>query len=159
HFVAQTPIAADVSFRESNIAGSPGLWCLPTSAAERRAIVFLHGGGYTLGSSAAYRGFASQLAARARAGVFLLDYPLSPETKLPVAMNLAVDTLRRIQERFPVIAIAGDSAGGGLTLAALAQAQTRKIPVAAAAVFSPWTDLSLQGQSAHDLAVSDPLLD
>ena len=158
-FIAWTPIAAGATFRESDIAGSRGLWCLPADAAPGCAILFLHGGGYTLGSSAAYRGFASQLAVRAGAAVFLLDYPLSPETKLPLALALSVDTIECLQERFPTVSVTGDSAGGGMTLAALAESRGRGIPIAAAAVFSPWTDLTLSGQSAQDLAIGDPLLD
>jgi len=158
-FIAQTPIASGVTFRKSDIQDSPGVWCIPTDAVPGRAILFIHGGGYTLGSATAYRGFASQLAVRAETPVFLLDYPLSPETKLPVALTLAVDTLERLQERFPGIAVCGDSAGGGMTLAALDAAQACGIRVAAAAVFSPWTDLTLSNPSTQDFAIGDPLLD
>ncbi len=158
-FIAQTPIASGVTFRKTDIQRSPGIWCIPTDALPGRAILFIHGGGYTLGSATAYRGFASQLAVRAETAVFLLDYPLSPETKLPVALTLAVDTLERLQERTPSIAVCGDSAGGGMTLASLDVAQACGIRVAAAAVFSPWTDLTLSNPSTRDFAIGDPLLD
>ena len=158
-FVAQTPEAAGVTFRSSASADSPGIWCMPAGAAPGRAILFLHGGAYILGTAAAYRGFASQLAVRTEAAVFALDYPLAPQTRLPVALDMAVDTLERLHQRFPSITVCGDSAGGGLALATLDAAQARGITIAAAAVFSPWTDLTLSGQSARDLAIADPLLD
>lgn len=90
---------------------------------------------------------------------FILDYPLAPEAQLPVALDLAVATLRRLRDRHPAVAVAGDSAGGGLALAALTQATDQGIEVAGAAVFSPWTDLSLSGASVSAHAIGDPLLD
>lgn len=158
-FIAATPIVEGTAFRDDGLDGIPGVWIDPASAQPGRAILFIHGGGYGLGSALAYRGFASQLAVRTRTTIFALEYPLAPEARLPVALDLAVHALARLQVRYPIVAVSGDSAGGGMTLAALAEAQARGIAVSAAAVYSPWTDLALTGSSMRDLGIGDPLLD
>ncbi|MDC8012773.1 alpha/beta hydrolase [Tahibacter soli] len=156
-FVAATPTADGIATRQA--ADMPGWWCEPADAVAGRAILFVHGGGYGLGHAAAYRGFASQIAARAHAPVFALEYPLAPEATLGAALELAATTLARLAATFASVAVVGDSAGGGLALATVLEARRRGIPVAAVVAFSPWTDLSLGGDSARDCAVGDPLLD
>ncbi len=119
----------------------------------------MHGGGYGLGSPSAYTGFVSQIAVRTGVATFALDYPLAPESALPEALDLASATLIRLSATHAAVAIAGDSAGGGLTLATAARAVAEGTDVAAVAVFSPWTDLSLSGASVRENAIGDPLLD
>ncbi len=158
-FTAATPIAANVMVQHTMSAPAPGIWVIPADAAQDRALLFLHGGGYGLGSAASYAGLVSQIAARTRVAAFALDYPLAPESQLPEALDLAVETLDRMCGTHAAVAIAGDSAGGGLSLATAARAVQERLEVAAVATFSPWTDLSLSGASVRDYAVSDPLLD
>jgi acetyl esterase/lipase len=158
-FIAATPLVPGVATRSALDASSPGWWCEPGDAQADRAILFLHGGGYGLGHAGAYAGFVSQIVSRVRVPAFALEYPLAPETKLPTALNLAVETLSQLARQFKHVAVVGDSAGGGLSLATVIEAKQRGIPVSSVAVFSPWTDLSLSGESAREYAVSDPLLD
>jgi len=158
-FVAATPTVAGTTVVPSADDAAPGIWVRPVVSSDTGVLLFLHGGGYGLGSATAYVGFVSHLAARAGVSTFILDYPLAPEAQLPVALDLAVATLRRLRDRHPAVAVAGDSAGGGLALAALTQATDQGIEVAGAAVFSPWTDLSLSGASVSAHAIGDPLLD
>ncbi|WP_185976112.1 alpha/beta hydrolase fold domain-containing protein [Mycolicibacterium sp. 018/SC-01/001] len=159
-FVAATPTAAGVTVTQSAGLPGPGIWVRPVDANSEAALLFLHGGGYGLGSAGAYAGFVSQLVARVKMPAFVLDYPLAPEACLPTALELSVDTLHRLRSTYSAVAVAGDSAGGGLTLATVAEAVRHTgIDVAAAAVFSPWTDLSLSGASVRANAISDPLLD
>lgn len=158
-FVAATPRVPGVTFRDSDLDGVKGVWATPAAPLPDRAILFIHGGGYGLGSADAYRGFVSQLASRAKVAVFALDYPLAPEAQVPVALDLAIEALAQLTARFPSVAISGDSAGGGMTLAALARARILSIPVRAAAVYSPWADLSVSSRSVRDNAISDPMLD
>jgi epsilon-lactone hydrolase len=158
-FVAATPVAADVVVQHVSTDPGHGIWVRPAEALPELAVLFLHGGGYGLGSAPAYAGLVSQLATRTRAAVFALDYPLAPESQLPEALDVAVDTLAQLNRDHAVVAIAGDSAGGGLSLATAARAGREGIDVAAVAVFSPWTDLSLSGASVRAHAVGDPLLD
>jgi epsilon-lactone hydrolase len=159
-FVAATPMVAGTTVTPSDGDPGPGVWVRPPEVTSDGVLLFLHGGGYGLGSAAAYAGFVSHLAARTEVPAFVLDYPLAPEARLPEALDLAVVTLGRLRRRFPAVAIAGDSAGGGLTLSTLAQAVRQVgIDVAGAAVFSPWTDLGLSGASVSANAIGDPLLD
>jgi monoterpene epsilon-lactone hydrolase len=137
----------------------PGIWVRPADALPDRALLFLHGGGYGLGSASAYAGLVSQIATRTSVAVFALDYPLAPKSQLPEALDLAVATLAQLGRDHAAVAIAGDSAGGGLSLATAAEACREGIDVAAVAVFSPWTDLGLSGASVREHAVGDPLLD
>jgi monoterpene epsilon-lactone hydrolase len=72
---------------------------------------------------------------------------------------MAVATLTGLLDGHAAVAVVGDSAGGGLSLATVAEAQRRNSRAAALAVFSPWTDLSLSGASVDEFAIGDPLLD
>jgi acetyl esterase/lipase len=138
-----------------------GWWCHPQAAKPGCAILFVHGGAYIQGSPSASRGFASQIAARAKAVTLAIGYPLAPEHPLPAGPATALSAYRWLQEQgFENVAIVGESAGAGLALATLAQiAADRDLsqPVAGVA-FSPWTDLSLSGASMRDPGVKDPVL-
>jgi epsilon-lactone hydrolase len=158
-FIAATPIAADITAEQVTDGPGPGIWVRPAGAAPDRAVLFVHGGGYGLGSVPAYIGLVSQIAARAGISFFALDYPLAPEAQVPEALDLAVETLRGLCSTHAAVAIAGESAGGGLSLATAARAVQERLDVAAVSVFSPWTDLSLSGTSVREQAVGDPLLD
>lgn len=158
-FIATTPAAAGVVMREASDDLAPGWWCEPADVDAGRAILYLHGGGYAVGHAGPYTGFVSQIAVRARAPAFALEYPLAPETPVGSALELALATLAKLTSTFASVAIVGDSAGGGLSLATALEAYRRGIPVSAVAVFSPWTDLTLSGQSMRDQAVGDLLLD
>lgn len=158
-FIAATPAAAGVVMREASDGPGPGWWCEPADVDAGHAILYLHGGGYAVGHAGPYTGFVSQIAVRARARAFILEYPLAPETPVGAALELALATLARLTSTFAPVAIVGDSAGGGLSLATALEAHRRGIPVSALAVFSPWTDLTLSGQSMRDQAVGDLLLD
>jgi epsilon-lactone hydrolase len=158
-FIAATPIARDVTVQHVTDDSAPGVWVRPADAAPDRALLFLHGGGYGLGSASAYIGLVSQLAARAHVATFALDYPLAPESQLPEALDLAVQTVNGISRSHAAVAIAGDSAGGGLALSTAARAVQEGYKLAAVAAFSPWTDLSLSGASVRENQITDPLLD
>lgn len=125
---------------------------------KERALLYFHGGAYVMGNADAYRGFVSQIAARAQCSAFILDYPLAPEASVPVALEVACAAADRLLDIYPRVAIAGDSAGGGLTLATLAHLRGGR-RINAAVLFSPWTDLTLGGRSIQEKARSDVLLD
>jgi acetyl esterase/lipase len=110
--------------------------------ARRGTILYLHGGGYCVGSPKTHRAITSHLAGAAGLAVFAADYRLAPEHPFPAALEDAVACLQSLRQAGPVI-IAGDSAGGGLALATALSARQRQIAAPAALVlFSPWTDLS-----------------
>jgi monoterpene epsilon-lactone hydrolase len=155
---AMTPMAAGVAFEEVDDVAVKGWWCRPAGAPADRAILFVHGGAYMLGSARAYRGLASHVAARAGVAVFVPDYPLAPERPFPAAYDATVAARRWLGARgLAQIALAGDSAGAGLVLATLAGPVAGSPPVRAVVAFSPWTDLALGGPSFNDPATHDPV--
>ena len=160
-FISATPFAEGVSSEQVETASARGWWVQPSVAEHDGVIFYLHGGGYVSGSAKAYRGLASQLASRTRRPVFVLDYPLAPEATVPAAPDAvmaAYDWLRTNgSER---IVIAGDSAGGGLSLVTLARLAhtSRSTAAIAGLVFSPWVDLAFTGASMRDPHIEDPLL-
>jgi monoterpene epsilon-lactone hydrolase len=156
-FIAATPIAGGVKFRPAASSEPPGVWCEPSSANTETAMLYLHGGAYVMGSAHAYRGFVSQIAARAQCSAFILDYTLAPEATIPVAIEQARAAAEGLLAAYPRMVIAGDSAGGGLALATLAELP-EKSRVDAAVLFSPWVDLTLSGRSVREKAGDDVLL-
>ncbi|TFW19585.1 alpha/beta hydrolase [Duganella callida] len=162
-FIGACPLAAGVQLEAVEDSGVRGWWVRPAASADtKQALLYLHGGGYVLGSAQAYRGFVSQLVSRTGLPALVIDYPLAPEASLPSAPDAALRAWRWLQAQGCTrIAIVGDSAGGGLTLVTLQQlaraAGAAAAPVAGV-VFSPWTDLAFTGASMTDPAVTDPLI-
>jgi epsilon-lactone hydrolase len=127
-----------------------GEW-LDAEPADQGVILYLHGGGYVAGSPVTHRPITAALARLAGRRVFALDYRLAPEHRFPAALDDAVVGYRWLVDqgvRPDSLALAGDSAGGGLVLAALVRARDEGLPLPACAVcFSPWTDLAATGES------------
>ncbi|WP_342627524.1 alpha/beta hydrolase [Nguyenibacter vanlangensis] len=154
-----TPIADGVVTEPVEQDSVSGVWVRPANALANRAILLIHGGVYILGSAQAYRGLASQLAVRAGVAVFVLDYPLAPEHPFPAAPNAAAAALRWLAAQgVAEVALAGDSAGGALILAALALCGPGAPKVASVVAFSPWLDLAFTGPSFTDPQTHDPVL-
>lgn len=118
---------------------------MPAPTADRHAILYLHGGAYCVGSPTTHRALATHLARRTQSTLFVADYRLAPEHPFPAAVDDAVAAYRGLLERGHApaeLAIAGDSAGGGLTLATALKLRDLGLPLPAAlVVFSPWVDL------------------
>lgn len=130
--------------------GVRGEWIV-AQRSDPGAILYLHGGGYVAGSAATHRPITAGLARLARRRVFSLDYRLAPEHRFPAALDDAVAAYRWLLAQGvsqPFLALAGDSAGGGLVLCTLLRLRDEGLPLPACAVcFSPWTDLAGTGQS------------
>ena len=157
------PAAAGVTYAAAEVGGVSGWWCRPEGASTGAAILYHHGGAYIVGSARAYRHFVGQIAARAKLDAFIPDYRLGPEHVFPAAPEDALAAYEGLaRQGLASIVLAGDSAGGGLTLvllslaAAKARAGTGLRP-AGAAVISAWTDLTLSGASMATRAEADPL--
>lgn len=144
-------------------AGGVRADCVSTPLSEgSRHVLFLHGGGYVIGSPALYRHFTWRIASAARARVLAVDYRLAPEHPFPAALEDAVTAyswlLASGADRQRVVVI-GDSAGGGLALSLLLKLRDIGVPLPAAAVaLSPWTDLALTGLSLDLNAAADPMV-
>lgn len=135
---------------------------LPSGTRRRRTVLHLHGGGYIVGSTDSHRAVAAQLSRTARAPVHVLDYRLAPDHPYPAAVEDAVAAYRALLDagdRAEHVAIAGDSAGAGLALAATLRLRDTGDPLPTAlALISPWTDLTLSGSSITANEGRDALL-
>lgn len=142
--------------------GVPGEWVIPAGMGSERIILYLHGGAYNAGSTRSHRALAANIAYAARARALTIDYRLAPEHPYPAALVDAFSAYRWLLDeevRSEQIVVAGDSAGGGLTVALLTALRERGYPMpAAAVVLSPWTDLSASGASWQKNAQVDYLI-
>ncbi len=160
--IAATPAAADVRVEAATVGGIAGFWLRPANARADAHMLYIHGGGYVLGSAEAITHFAGQIAARVGVNAFVPEYRLAPEHPFPAAIDDVVAAyLGLVAEGAERIVVVGDSAGGGLTLSLLSTlaAENTKGTVlpAGAAVMSPWTDLALTGESFETRADADPI--
>jgi acetyl esterase/lipase len=156
------PLADDVVTVPDVIGGVPVVEIEVSDLETEGVIVYLHGGAYTMGSAEAGAGLASELARRARARAVSVDYRLAPEHPYPAALEDALAAYQGVLDSgIPAsdVAVAGESAGGGLAVALLATVADRGLPQpSCAVVFSPWVDLTLSGSSVLTKAAVDPSL-
>ena len=127
-----------------------------------RVILYLHGGGYTAGGLDYAKGFGAVLAAQTRLNIFCVAYRLAPENKFPAAQDDAMEAYQYLLDQGYLpehIAIAGESAGGGLALSLTLRIRDEGKPLPACIVaISPWTDLTLSGSSYNNNVRRDPSL-
>ncbi|MBD3385508.1 alpha/beta hydrolase fold domain-containing protein [candidate division KSB1 bacterium] len=144
-------IMAGVEIREETIQGIHAEWLIPEGADPQKMVLYVHGGGYVSGSCNDHRGFVSKFARFCGFSNLVYDYRLAPEHPFPAALEDSVTVYKGLlDKRFNAtdIIIAGESAGGGLTLALLLALKERHISLPAAAVaISPWTDLTCSSDS------------
>ncbi len=137
-------------------------WIVPPGAPRDRAILYLHGGGYVIGSIASHRKMVAQIAEASGSPALAIDYALAPERRFPGAVEDTVAAYRWLlsQGNEPgKIIVMGDSAGGGLTAATLVSLREQGEPMPAAGVMlSPWTDLEVTGETIATRARKDPML-
>ncbi len=125
------------------------------STAESPVVLYLHGGGYFGCSAETHRPLVGSLVSRLHARAFVPDYRLAPEHPYPAALDDALQSYRYLLHDLHIpatrIVLAGDSAGGGLALAAAMRLRDENLPQPAAIVtFSPWTDLAVTGLSIEE---------
>ena len=153
---------APVKRQVVSAGGVPAEWLDGPGARPDRAVLYLHGGGYVLGGVDSHRDLIARLSAATGARGLGLNYRLAPEHPFPAAVEDAVAAYRFLlaQGLAPErLAIAGDSAGGGLTAATLVALRDRKLPLpAAAALLSPWVDLEGAGESINGGVADDPMV-
>jgi len=153
---------SDVKEEAVDAGGVPGVWFTPPGTREGRAILYLHGGGYVLGSVATHRSLIARMASVSGVRCLGLDYRLAPEHPFPAAIEDACGAYRWLRESgIPAdgIILAGDSAGGGLVLGALVALRDAAEPLPAAGIcLSPLTDLEGTGDSARG-DIDDPMVE
>lgn len=156
------PLADDTRIDTVEIGHLTCDWVRRPEARDDRVILYLHGGGYVLGSSKMYREFGCRLSAATQAAVLLVNYRLAPENPFPCALEDAIFAYRWLLSTSSdgtQVILAGDSAGGGLAIATLTCLQGLSLkPPAAAVCISPWVDLALSGATVAPGVVDDPLL-
>src|SRR5213592_4481697 len=133
------PIPTDVTVERVTAPIAPAEWLAPPSVRADVVVLYLHGGGYVIGSPRSHRHLAAAIARAARARALVLDYRLAPEHPFPAALE--------------------DSAGGGLTVATLVALRELGVPLPAAGVcISPWVDLTCSAPSYATNAAADPIV-
>ncbi|MBC8085241.1 MAG: alpha/beta hydrolase [Hymenobacter sp.] len=137
----------NVFLEDADVDGMAAEWVRPAGAPARRVLLYLHGGGYVLGSLNTHRALVGALAESCRLNTLAINYRKAPEYPFPAALDdarLAYEWLLRHGYQARNIIVAGDSAGGGLALALLLHLRTARRPLPAAAIgLSPWLDLML----------------
>jgi monoterpene epsilon-lactone hydrolase len=161
-FAENDPMPEMSTHSDIDLGGVSCLGLLPKGANGDQVILWVHGGGFSMGSSRSHKGLASQVAVRARTATILPDYRLAPEHKHPAALEDCVTTYRAVLAEGVAaknIILAGDSAGGGLAVAtALKLKELGIAQPAGLMLLSPWVDLANRGWSHSAKAQRDPFL-
>jgi acetyl esterase/lipase len=152
--------ASGVDVGRTTFAGMRAEWLTPGSPAPRKAILYLHGGAYVFGNCATHRQLVSYVARACGVRALVIEYRLAPENPYPAAVEDALTAYRTLRNDGYApgdIMIAGDSAGGGLTMALLLSLRDAGEALPAGAVLlSPWLDLTASGESMTTRARRDP---
>lgn len=156
------PLSRRASTAKLEVEGMSALRAWPKSSEPQHTVLYLHGGGYCIGSWGTQKGLITHLAIAAEVEVYAPNYRLAPEHPHPAALNDALQAYRWLVEQGITpgrIALAGDSAGGGLALATAITIRDSKLPAPASIVLiSPWLDLRADSPSMIHNAAIDPML-
>jgi acetyl esterase/lipase len=148
------------TYENIDAGGVPAQWVRAPESSEDRVVCYLHGGGYVVGSLKSHEGLAARIAKAAQATVLNIDYRLAPEHPFPAAVEDATAAYRWVLDQgldAARVVMGGDSAGGGLTVAAMVSLRDAGILLPAAGVcLSPWVDLECIGDSMSSNAEVDP---
>ena len=158
------PLDDDTSATPVDAAGVPGEWIIQPESDPGRRVLYVHGGGYVMGSLDSHRRLCADIARAGSCAVLNLDYRLAPEYPFPAALDDALVGLEYIWANGPdgpaeadAVFVAGDSAGGGLALATLLAARDRGLRQASGGIgLSPWTDLAATPEELAALGLDDP---
>jgi acetyl esterase/lipase len=160
--IGAAPPAPDIRVEAVDAGGVAAEWSLAPGSDGARVLMFLHGGGYCSGSITSHRGMVTAVGRAARVRTLAVGYRLAPEHPFPAALEDALAAYRFLLDRGIApgkIAIGGDSAGGGLTLAVLTRLRDTGEPLPGCAwLVSPWVDLTMTGASMTEKAAVDPLI-
>lgn len=155
-------VPEDVAVEPFTVAGRQAEWLRPSDTEPGRHLLYLHGGAYVAGSLNSHRSLVARLAKTMRATAVHLDYGLAPEYPFPAGLNDAVALYQLLLSTGVEpknLIVAGDSAGGGLSLALALQLRELGLEGPGALVLlSPWLDLTMTAPEATALQESDPML-
>ena len=156
------PVADDVKLDAVELNGVPGEWSSVPGGDASRVLMFFHGGGYCSGSILSHRRMVTEAGRAAAMRTLAVGYRLAPEHPFPAALDDALTAwgfLRKQGIAAGNVAIGGDSAGGGLTLALMQELRDAgdELPGCAWLV-SPWTDLTMSGSTLATKDATDPII-
>jgi acetyl esterase/lipase len=160
--IDRLPRPRGVDYIDTIIGGVPAIVATPTIVEPDRHLLYIHGGAYVVGSPRSHIAMVANLAKRASATATVIEYRLAPEHVYPAAIDDCVSAYRALIDSVDPasMTIAGDSAGGGATLATLCALRDTGLPLPGAAyLLSPWTDLTGSGESVLTHARVDPMID
>ena len=156
------PVAGDVTLESVDLGGLPGEWSIAPGSDPSRVLLFFHGGGYCSGSILSHRRMVTEAGRAAGARTLAVAFRLAPEHPFPAAYDDALAAWRFLREQGVAanrIAVGGDSAGGGLTVALINRLRDAgEIGPACAWLASPWTDLTMSGETLATKDAVDPLI-
>jgi epsilon-lactone hydrolase len=156
------PVAADVEFAAVDLGGLPGEWSITPGSDAARVLLFFHGGGYCSGSILSHRRMVTEAGRAAGARTLAVGYRLAPEHPFPAAYDDALAAWRFLRNQGIAaahIAIGGDSAGGGLSIALTNRLRAAgEDQPACLWLASPWTDLTMSGSTLLTKDAVDPLI-
>lgn len=156
------PTADDVKLDTVDIDGVPGEWSIVPGSDTSRVLLFFHGGGYCSGSILSHRRMVTEAGRAAGVRTLAVGYRLAPEHPFPAALQDALTAWRFLRKQgVPAehVAVGGDSAGGGLTLALVGRLRSASEDVPACAwLVSPWTDLTMSGSTMATKDAVDPIV-
>jgi acetyl esterase/lipase len=156
------PVADDVKIATVDVNGLPGEWSIVPGSDLSRVLMFFHGGGYCSGSIVSHRRLVTEAGRAAGVRTLAIAYRLAPEHPFPAAYDDVLTAWRFLRDQnIPAahIAIGGDSAGAGLTLALIGRLRDaqEKLP-GCAWLISPWTDLTMSDPTLSSRDAVDPLI-
>ena len=162
--VAMMTVAPEgVAWTKVDAGGVPAIWADAEEGSSDHVVMYVHGGGYVIGSATGYRNFTGQLASAVGCRVLSVDYRLAPEHPHPAAVEDSTSAYRWLLDQgfgADRLAISGDSAGGGLTVSTLLKLRDDATPLPVAGVpISPWVDMEGIGESMTTRAEVDMLVD
>ena len=156
------PVAGDVKLTAVDVSGVPGEWSIAPGSDPSRVLMFFHGGGYCSGSILSHRRLVTETGRAAGVRTLAIAYRLAPENPFPAAYDDALTAWRFLRNQgIPAahIAIGGDSAGAGLTVALISRLRDAHEELPGCAwLISPWTDLTLSGSTLTSKDAIDPLI-
>jgi monoterpene epsilon-lactone hydrolase len=156
------PVASDIQCQKLDIGGIGGEWSIAPGSDPSHVLLYFHGGGYCSGSILSHRRLVTEAGRAARARTLAIEYRLAPEHPFPAALDDAFTAWRFLRQSDIAaehIAIGGDSAGGGLTIALINRLREagQQIP-GCTWLISPWTDLTLSGSTLATKDDVDPII-
>lgn len=151
-----------VTYKDETVAGVAALWAYPVGANTKKVLLFTHGGGFAVGSSASHRKLAGHMAKALGVTAIVIDYRRAPEHPFPAQLEDATAVYKELLRRgFAAsdIATIGDSAGGNLAVSIVLKLRDDKLPLPGHVIsLSPWLDMEHRGQTLVTNEATDPLV-